>query len=129
MLLSLVALAVGEPRVGAAEAVVRQQRRVAEEAAHSTRDGIEAVLAESETALLRLSAASGRGGALAADAAAALGFLRRREVPPPLPGPGPLVLADGRRCLACGKAWGDGVTLRRCSGCRAEGAFYCSVEW
>ncbi|KIZ05478.1 hypothetical protein MNEG_2487 [Monoraphidium neglectum] len=90
---------------------------------------MESALMAAEAALLRLGAAEGQGGALAADAAAALAFLQRREAPPPLPGPEPLLLADDRRCLACGKGRGGGVTLRRCSGCRAEGVFYCSVEW
>jgi hypothetical protein len=66
---------------------------------------------------------------VAAAAAAARGFRRRRAAPPPLPGPGALPRAPGRRCLACGKGRGDGVALRRCNGCRAEGVFYCSVEW
>ncbi|KIZ05476.1 hypothetical protein MNEG_2485 [Monoraphidium neglectum] len=128
-LLSVMASAVDEPHVEAAEAMQRQQRRLPDEAARCARDGIQAILAEAEAALLRLCAAGGRGGALADDAAAALGFLRRREPPPPLPGPAPLLLADVRRCLVCGRGRGGGVTLRRCSGCRAEGVFYCSVEW
>ncbi|KIZ05477.1 hypothetical protein MNEG_2486 [Monoraphidium neglectum] len=130
-LLSVMALAVDDPRVEAADAGQQQQRRLPEAAARGARDDIEGMFAEAEAALLRLGAAREPGGALAADTAAALGFLRRREAPSPLPlpGPGPLSRADDRRCLVCGRGRGDGVTLRRCSGCRAEGVFYCSVEW
>jgi hypothetical protein len=130
LLLSSVAAAADASHVEAAEGSHQLQRQLAEEAVRCARErSMESALMAAEAALLRLGAAEGQGGALAADAAAALAFLQRREAPPPLPGPEPLLLADDRRCLACGKGRGGGVTLRRCSGCRAEGVFYCSVEW
>jgi hypothetical protein len=128
LLLSEMAAAACQNDAEAQEAAARQGQRVASTSANRCDELIEAAHAAAEAALLRLGAGE-RGGALAADAAAALGFLRRRKAPPPLPGSGTLLRAGGRRCLACGKGRGDGLTLRRCNGCRAEGVFYCSVEW
>jgi hypothetical protein len=129
LLLSMVAAAACEDDAEATAAAKRQSRCVDATVGGNENDNIEESHAAAEAALLRLVAAGGQGGLLAADAEAALGFLRRREAPPPLAGPGALVLTDGRRCLACGKGRGGGVTLRRCSGCMAEGVYYCSVEW
>jgi hypothetical protein len=129
LLLSMMAAAACEDDAEASDAAEQQCQHVEETVWGNLNDNIEKAHSAAEAALLRLGAAGGRGGALAADAAAALGFLRRREAPPPLSGPGALLQAGGRRCLACGKGRGRGVTLRRCNGCRAEGVFYCSVEW
>jgi hypothetical protein len=129
LLLTRISADACEDDAEADDAAERQCQYLEETVGPKLNDNIEKAHAAAEAGLLRLGAAGGRGGALAADAAAALGFLRRREAPPPLPGPGALPRAPGRRCLACGKGRGDRVTLRRCSGCRAEGVFYCSVEW
>jgi hypothetical protein len=129
LLLTRIAAAACEDDAEANDVAERQCQYMEKIVWANLNDNLEKAHAAAEAALLRLGAARGRGGALAADAEAALGFMRRREAPPPLPGPGPLPRPDGRRCLACGKGRGDGLTLRRCSGCRAEGVFYCSVEW
>ncbi|KIZ05475.1 hypothetical protein MNEG_2484 [Monoraphidium neglectum] len=129
LLLSMVAAAACEDDAEANDAAEWQCQHVEATLAGERNVNIEQAHAAAEAALLRLCTARSQGGALADDMETALGFLRRREAPPPLSLPGPLLRADGRRCLACGKGRGDGVTLRRCTGCRAEGAFYCSVEW